>query len=467
MLQRQCNNLRFRPSLAQAKKDARRRSPCQTLGPTSKLPALTVTLPSFLLPSTAFEQQAHTKLSPTDALLINTTFFASLEREESEFATFRIVYHPKGATGLGKLREKVDIAGGTGTTSAWYLLQLHLDSEVSAFTVGNVSKMASMTKQPRTAIVVGEDKGELHIQGIARRVDRHEYYTADDDEEVVVYTCRKPGQVIVSRQGETRFWYDCGAILTWTNARDLWNLLHLEESIVKHALLAICTKSANKRPRPFLEQNRYYLIGRALRLIIETMREARHGGLLAVAPARHRRKILSNGKSKYAITEESQSILKKFIDATARHDVAERERWFETKPIDDEKLLDRAIDDAYGQIAVRALDDISRNIGMLTTVDNALVLGPDLEVLCAGYHVPNRRQLVEVLEATTLAGTTRTKPFALNRYGARHRAAASFANSFAGSVVFILSEDGDLRCLHRPNDRKEVLLWNLLEPIDL
>lgn len=100
------------------------------------------------------------------------------------------------------------------------------------------------------------------------------------------------------------------------------------------------------------------------------------------------------------------------------------------------------------------------SIGQLSTIDNALLLGPDLEVLCAGFPIGASATSPEVYEVATIQGD-RGALYPMLRHGSRHRAAATFAYTFAGGLAFLCSQDGDLRCMYRPVDKDYVLLWNL------
>jgi hypothetical protein len=98
----------------------------------------------------------------------------------------------------------------------------------------------------------------------------------------------------------------------------------------------------------------------------------------------------------------------------------------------------------------------------LTALDNALLLGPDLKVIGAGYAVPTPdADTPRVHIAQDLQGTP-GDVYDINQHGSRHRAAAWFAVNNPGGLVFLVSHDGPLRCLIRPSkDEKTLLLWNL------
>lgn len=96
-------------------------------------------------------------------------------------------------------------------------------------------------------------------------------------------------------------------------------------------------------------------------------------------------------------------------------------------------------------------------IGGMTALDGATILDRRLGLCGFGVVLPVRSDVV-VLEVVDVAGTVR-RPFSLEPYGARHRAAASYAATHAGSLVFIASVSGDIGCMLSEQPGSPVLLW--------
>jgi len=96
-------------------------------------------------------------------------------------------------------------------------------------------------------------------------------------------------------------------------------------------------------------------------------------------------------------------------------------------------------------------------IGRLTALDGATILDPCLGVHGFGIVLPVNAdvRVVEVLDAAA----TMSRPFPLDQYGARHRAAASYAADNPGSLVFIASATGTMGCMLREEAGSLVLLW--------
>ncbi|WP_219629144.1 hypothetical protein, partial [Corallococcus exiguus] len=103
------------------------------------------------------------------------------------------------------------------------------------------------------------------------------------------------------------------------------------------------------------------------------------------------------------------------------------------------------------------LEGISR----LTVVDNALLMGPDLKIIGVGYQVPIPPGRVPDVYVAKGHQGQQGERYAIAQHGARHRAATWCAHENIGGLVFIVSQDGPLRCMIRPTPDDNVLLWNL------
>lgn len=399
-------------------------------------------------------------------VLVDNAFFASLEREEGRPAAFRIAYHPAGVVALESLQEQVSLGNAEGAIPAWCTIGFEVTPAVGSFSVHNLVKASSMTRLPRTAIIVGRHEAALRIEGLGRRIPRG-HARVEAEANVLVCTSTRPGQVILSVHGYPVFWYESGRRLATRDKQTLWELLHHERSVVRGALLAICAESLAQKPFAVTHHDQYYLIAQTLEEVVQTMTNAHHGGLVGILPPAHRDKVRDRGK--YRVAYPSGQLLRIRMTDVVVRDADERgRRTVESRPRDGFPLEDSAAA-TYSRSSRDDLSELAQNIGMLTTVDNALLLGPDLEIVSAGYQVTQREPAPRVREVSTLDASGQLKDFPLERHGSRHRAAADFATSFPGAVVLLLSQDGAVRCFLRPQDQdaNEVWLWNILAPIDL
>ena len=101
--------------------------------------------------------------------------------------------------------------------------------------------------------------------------------------------------------------------------------------------------------------------------------------------------------------------------------------------------------------------DSARAIAKLSTADGCIVFDRGLRLL--GFKgevlVKETPDCVELdLDSETLKAKEPPKPFNLNQFGTRHRSAARFCGKVPGGVVFVVSQDGDIRLFMRLDDGK-------------
>jgi hypothetical protein len=112
-----------------------------------------------------------------------------------------------------------------------------------------------------------------------------------------------------------------------------------------------------------------------------------------------------------------------------------------------------SLEDSIGE-----LDGTTRFISLLTRVDGAVVLSPDLTVLGFGAEITHDQAPDAVAIARDRTGSLRRlRPGDYNHYGTRHRSMMRYCWSIPGSVGFVASHDGGVRAITRHNDR--VLMW--------
>jgi hypothetical protein len=103
-----------------------------------------------------------------------------------------------------------------------------------------------------------------------------------------------------------------------------------------------------------------------------------------------------------------------------------------------------------------ALDSLTR-LAQLSTVDGALILTRELELVAFGAKLHAGIWEGETVEGSNRLGNTSRMPFDVRRYGLRHHSALNFAAACEGSCVFVISHDGPVRAFIRVNDT--VLYW--------
>lgn len=395
--------------------------------------------------------------------LIDVAFFSSFENEERQRTCAKVVFHPRGIEGLLAVTEIEQVGSSSWPTLAWQVLAVAGGEQVTRFTVEGLVKAAPMALLPRTALVVRPSESGLAIEGIARRMDRSIYATTGEDD-VVVCTSHRPGQVVLSAKGYPFFWYEQGRALNISHGTELRALLSEPDSIIRQALIRTCPRAITQGVEASYRPDSSALVAEGVATIVETMIEAGRGGLIAILP--HGAPFPSD-LGKFQIVDNSRYLLQSSLLRVARSEAKQLSYWFEA-PKDEHEDGARALCQFEARRARMDFFELAQLVGCLTSIDNALLLGPELAVLCAGYHVEALLPLPTVRETTSLDGSCRGEEFVLTKHGSRHTAAASFAARFPGAVVFILSEDGALRCLHRATaSQEDVLLWNIRAPVEL
>jgi hypothetical protein len=373
--------------------------------------------------------------------LIDTLFFASLAREEGHPALARIVYHDDGVQGLERTREHADFDSSQGPALAWTVIPFR----PIRLTVNALVKLTPAAHVERTAIIVGPHDGQLHILGLARRSK------STDGGDVWVFSAPEPGFIVLHRAGEEIFRYERGQRLSPEQKFSLWKILHTD-GLVRKTLETVCQNLVQTLTKasffPFPNSD----VSSLLYELINTMVSTRHGGLIAILATEP-----STEKPFYLLSHNQSPHSELLRQATTAKTNALSLAF---KRLPDELEEARAAEEDE-RTAKEALDSLIANIGQLTALDNALLLGPDLKVIGAGYAVPTKAVTPTVHVARDLQGTP-GDVYDINQHGSRHRAAASFAFDNPGGLVFLVSHDGPLRCLIRPSKEEQtLLLWNL------
>ncbi|TQF10444.1 hypothetical protein FJV41_39455 [Myxococcus llanfairpwllgwyngyllgogerychwyrndrobwllllantysiliogogogochensis] len=372
--------------------------------------------------------------------LIDTLFFASLAREEGHPALARIVYHEGGAQGLEQTQEHADFDSSQGPALAWTVIPFH----PIRFTVNALVKLTPAAHVERTAIIVGPHDGQLHILGLARRIK------STDGGDVLVFSAPEPGFIVLHRAGEEIFRYERGQRLSPEQTFSLWKILHTN-GLVRKTLEAVCQNLVRTLTEASFFKFSNSDVSSLLYDLINTMVSTRHGGLISILA-----EAPSTEKPFYSLSH-NQSLHNELLQQVTTAKTHAFRLAFTNIP---DELQEARAAEEDARTAKEALGSLIANIGQLTALDNALLLGPDLKVIGAGYAVPTAAVTPSVHVAQDLQGTP-GDVYDINQHGSRHRAAASFAHDNPGGLVFLVSHDGPLRCLIRPPKEEKTLLWNL------
>lgn len=378
--------------------------------------------------------------------LIDMLFFASLGKEEGAPTRVRILYHDNVIEKLREVRDAVPVADGHLTRHAWEIIPLDPKEGVTEISVEALRKIAPAAELPRAHVIVGpREDGQLAILGIAHRLE-HTDYNPQGEEELLFLHAPKPGHLTLTFNGRSHYYEDGG----WVDVVLLSDALYSGDSVIRAALGRMCEGFIDALPKGY--EGRGEIVFQVVHDIVKKMATMRHGGLVAMSP----RPAETEGK--YQIPAQSRHLLTSKIKGCAKVRAEAFWEFFKTSPDTINDHREQAVTRASRRIQDESLEALVAGVAQLTAVDNALLLGPNLEVICAGFPI-KVGELPTVWEATLEGEPCGT--YILEQHGSRHRAAAAFAYQNPGGLVFLASQDGAIRCMHRPLDLDKVLLWRL------
>lgn len=399
--------------------------------------------------------------------IVSTVFFAGMGREESQLAHVRIAYHHAGIDGLRGVRDYQHVGGGHYRASAWEILRIENRRSVTDFSVPSLIKIAPAANLPRSAVVVGARNRRLKIQGVARRIEFDEF-SVDREEEVLVVHAPEPGHVVIFNKGEEVFRYESGTRINPRRRVQLRSLLFEKASVCRRALAAMNADLLAQLRTTWFTSDKTSYVAEVVHDLVEKMVSTKHGGIIAMLPvdAGSGPGVGIGATGKYRFHPEDSTLLAKRLQDSldARSHLANLSS-FAGSNQPDAVAVDLAQNEE--RRSEDALAVLIESIARFTVVDNALLMGPNLRVICAGYPIVTPRgKAPQVREATNVQGTPGDR-YVMGQHGSRHRAAASFASLHPRGLVFVASQDGHLRCFSRLEEAdKMVLVWRIQIPRD-
>ncbi len=353
-----------------------------------------------------------------DALL-TTVFFASLQTEELEHHAIRVAF--VGRRSLAAIPVVSDPIAAAHYR--WRALPFRAPTTFNARDLVRLARASSERLFAMVALtrVAAHD---LEIVGIAREGFRH------DEHAVLKIIASSPGTLEVWSGGERALEYRRGLVRTPPE-----NVL-LATGPVRRALESFAREEC--APRSYLS---------SVSELVRAMAAHGYGGILIVSC-----EASPTFSGEVGYLTESDVPMCALLDQLEREDVigAERHSWIGGAPANDAAQVVR---DAVEAEIERTIEEIGR----LTALDGATILDRGLGVRGFGVVLPVA-PTVPILEALD-AEAARRVDFPLERFGARHRAAASYASTHPGSVLFVASVDGGLACMLRESPGSPVLVW--------
>ncbi|WP_081713696.1 DNA integrity scanning protein DisA nucleotide-binding domain protein [Cystobacter fuscus] len=352
--------------------------------------------------------------------LIETMFFASQATEEGHFSRVGIVF----IDDLDSFRN-----------SRWTLVRFCSPLD---FDVNHITKYASACGATDALFAVVADNQQLKIVGIATP-PAPSFLAFIEFIQVIALN---PGDVSVRRGVEEIVRYRRGRVLqNWPSVDDPTELTkhHIKQlNTIQRAVIGNDAEPAYASS-----------VFSELAFILKGMVRRKHGGLIVVLGPDDNLRGIFDSPMRLAEPLKFGEALRNMNEALSfQRAVSERNFNVLTKTFDyhaaegynQPNWQERADEDV--QFAASVVSRMVEQITNFTTVDGAVVLNQQLDVLAFGVKLPS--QDMDGVEVKTIGLDRRPdKPFLLSMRGTRHRAAAGFAKAHDQGLSVIVSQDGD------------------------
>ncbi len=354
-------------------------------------------------------------MSDADVIeLLSVVFFAGLAKEEGARHHVRVVF-----VGEADARARSAVEGAPRPMVRWSTLRFE---RARVFSASELAKLATVTMGPRSFIEVRLREGKLVIMGIAR-----EGVNLEGDLAL---------KIVVESAGELSLRVGRHHLLDYANGRvqSHGSRLVLTRGPVRAAL----ERAALEAGLPPTASEHYLAI---VRQLVAKLSAHGRGGILIIGAAA--RAKAGPGYRTHPDVSLAAILLRML------HVQSHAERAAPTEREQDRLLL--------GALQAEKQETIAE-FGAVTALDGATLLDPALSLTGFGMVLSVHDEGVTVVDAENTEATV-VKPFDLGSRGTRHRAAAVYAWTHPGIVVFIASQDGDVGCLLRAPDAGAVNLW--------
>lgn len=359
--------------------------------------------------------------------LLTAVFFASLETHEGTYYPVRVAF-------AGPLTSDVILPEGEAhdaTPMLLYRWSTVRFGHPRTFSVPELVKLGVVTRSERMYAKVEFSENGLYLAGLAREGSNE---AGDPYLKVLAKT---PGCLTVLRGEERLLEYMHGRIDA-TGEDVIW-----ARGAVRRALEA-CAQSAGF-PAEVIPD---YL--NTVRSVVREMAAHGRGGILVVSPESEPR--LPVGAAYDTQDDGTMGQLLQFLDGAPSGRVSANGG---SKGLRGAAQLRRFLRSAF----VNEAERLVTQLGGFTAMDGATVLDCALGLRGFGVVLPVARD-IEVFEAADLDGEE-LAAYELSTRGTRHRAAVTYADTYAGSVVFVASHDGPVSCALRSEGADNVKIWQL------
>jgi hypothetical protein len=404
----------------------------------------------------------HTGLQPTVAVLttlFENLFFTSLKTEEGQLIKVTVT-----------LINSADPDPHPPKRQAAHRWNYIHFEEKLPFTVKNLVKLSKAADPWSASLAVDfTTDGELFIWGL---IDQSVHYQSFINYEST-FKPEQPGlfQATISEVGNIHVLLDYELIANLrqntliSNYVDVFSQGPVRELLSNHNdsyKAAVRQHFVTELGTDVLDDWHGYLesiIGRSLSRILLRMQNYQHGGALLITPdtetglsIKHRlsydrlfKAIVSFVKFDIASSTHTDTIMNEYID-------------LEQDTLPSFLYLSESVAETDKNETSNELKGAILFIASLSCIDGLVVLSPDLEVKGFGTVIRNVKapEYVYVSPQATV-DDGQLSPVTPAHYGTRHRSMFAYCWNHAGSLGFVVSQDGDIRAITRVGDK--LVMW--------
>ena len=337
--------------------------------------------------------------------LIVEAFWATCRKEEERNLTFRIaVRSPSDAVDTFEFKQHIKFETDS-------LVKLCLAVDPSRHVIG---------------VTESKEHGDLRIWGFEPRFQPKQWspFGPSHGETGVVLHGDKPSRLIVKNEGAT-------FCIIEGNETIYVDSSHLNRIAKPWAMLYPNDRS---HEGPF-----------GLLQIVSEINNLHHGGILIVAPESSGWRQALYGPIRYEGNSGIEFAEQIYNEICAERASASKEGWF--------KYM-RAVANKDKQMFQQAL----RVIAQFSAVDGAIIISPEFRILGFGASIQSKSQPKLKIISLKQDDPIRDEPFAF-LHGNRHSSAARFAMDVPESIVFVVSQDGEISLMMAGPIKEQVSVY--------
>lgn len=370
--------------------------------------------------------------------IIETTFWASHEREEGRFVQ----------PAVALVNDEMMSAQGVNRKD-WEPIKFE---SPKPFDIATLVKLAPAVDRRQTLIAVTQCAGELVVAGVIRRNTEH-YRVTRGESSVgscagyypLIVTVTDVGSVSIDVGIERFAVISKGVVLTEgvdvLSGGIIWDLL--------------CQHSKN-----YGLGAGDYSIFKFLRRVLVNLADRGHGGVVLILPDNNRtflREVYALDQVSSALTDairfsQGERLGPRIYTRISRPEDLEPD----PTALEIERQRKQAVEESrFEENAIGFTSD-------LASIDGALALAPDLSIIAFGARmICNEPVDVPVRLAIDQTGRNfdEAQHSPLAQLGTRHNSTARFCYNRPGALAFVVSQDGVVSCMTRYQEKDEWVKW--------